>query len=185
MGPLPSEAPLHRAVDRHDVVRELRRFLEGVVRTFDKQRAEVLGVLPPAVRCLPSARGAATAQMRSSRRSGGRLAAVLAGLPVERLDGLAVLPVKARAGLHAEAPLPTRSCTHSGSSKSSPVAALARRRRARRRRDRRCQRFGRSRDFGPPIERTGERIDFIDGEVELLHQPHVRIHAVDARVGWQ
>jgi hypothetical protein len=179
----PAVAPLHRAVDRHNVVREFRRERERIVRRIGEMVAQE--------RAVGAGHRHRGRQSLGDRHADGLtdvaafealLRDVALGLPVEGLRAVFGLRVKAAARLIAELSLGHQLFEH-----------------PRRQREvfagRTTDAFGDMREYvearqiagaerggaRASDEGTGEAVHFIDGESVLLHAPHGADHTVHAK----
>ena len=176
---LPAVAPLHRAVDRGHVVRELWRERAGVVELLHDQIAQELAVLVADLLGLGhTRRSGELADLVDLRRGEATEVLVLERLPVKREDLLAVLLVEAGLGLVAESTalhelmherhqreVLTGGLREAGGHVHEHVEAgeIA---------------GAEGRGLGARDERPRERVDLGDGEVVLHHQSPCDDHAV-------
>ncbi len=178
---LPGVSPFHRAIHRRDVVRQLGGLLDRVHSNGEQQLAQEFGVAPAGGRQPLQALGERQlleeGQLGKARLD---LRAVLERLPVQREDRLLLAGVEPRSGL---LPQPTRRDQRTDPRGEREVLASRGARpcgHMREHVDPRDVTRPERRRLGATDEGTGEGIDFVDREVELLHQPQHLHHAEDA-----
>jgi hypothetical protein len=174
-------APLHRAVDARDVVGERRRGGQRVERRVDHRRAQEVAVL--------AGQSLDGGEALGERRARGRLElgrleallrAVLVGARIPGVDVLADLLVEAAARLVAQ-PLLGHHLLEPGGEREGLARGLREAaRHVHQHVDARQVAGAEGRRLGAAEQRTGEAVDLVDREAELLHARDRAVHAEHA-----